>query len=207
MKKLLMLIVTIFLITGCTLVRIDNNIDNVLNLVLKQENDLTNTNSDGFSFYLPRLVKILSNDSYNYQMYSDGTYMYLYVDVINAYYKKEVTFESDSELFYSNSIEFTDKVGYLQITQVDGKYFVELMYNFSKIEAYVEKGKLTDVITNMAYILSTIRYNEDVIENIVIDDILNNKVEAIDIFKPRTNIKNIIEYIGDDEIIDDSEYE
>ena len=42
-----------------------------------------------------------------------------------------------------------------------------MMFNYSKIEGYVDKNDLRDSLNNMAYILSSIKYNDKVITNLL----------------------------------------
>ena len=75
-----------------------------------------------------------------------------------------------------------DKDGYLEINkQDDERYFIEFMYNYSKMEALVDYEDINDVILNMSYILSTVKFNNNVIKVILDDDFLVSE-EKYDIF-------------------------
>ena len=75
-----------------------------------------------------------------------------------------------------------DKDGYLEINkQDDERYFIEFMYNYSKMEALVDYEDIKDVILNMRYILSTVKFNNNVIKVILDDDFLVSE-EKYDIF-------------------------
>ena len=64
MKKVIMLFVLMFLLTGCNIMGISvvriktDNIDNILNVVLSKDNDLYNKTGKGYKYYKPmyRLV-------------------------------------------------------------------------------------------------------------------------------------------------------
>jgi len=196
MKKFLLLLTLTLLMTGCTVVRIDNNIDNVIKLTIeKKSNNLFNTTVEGYKYYLPRSVKIIDNSNYNQTFYNEGNYMYLYVDIISYYYKVNKEYEINKNSFYSKAISYKDKKGYVEVNLINGKYFVEIMYNYAKMESYVTPGKINDAITNMCYILSTIKFNDSVIKNIIVENRVNKAPEMIDIFKARREDSNFLDYI------------
>lgn len=196
MKKLIVLTLAIFLLTGCTVVRIKtDNIDNIINVILSKDNKLYNRVGKGYKYYNPRGVNYIDTREYNEKLYSDGNYYYLYVDVISYYYKKEFSYKENKKAYYSRLIDINNKKGYLEINEVDGQYLIEYVYNYSKIEALVNKEDINKVILDATYILSTIKFNSNVIKIMLNDDIFTNKEERYDIFTPKTKTDNFIEYI------------
>lgn len=189
MKKLLLTFVLLSL-CGCSIVRIDtSSIDNIVGVVLSKNNNLYNQIGKGYKYYIPRGVSYMDTNSYNDVLYSDGNYYYLYIDVISYYYKVVNDFQEDSNAYYSKKIEINDKQGYLEINkQNNGLYFIEYMYNYSKMEALVEYDDINDVVLDMTYILSTIKFNDNVVKIVLDDDFLVSE-EKYDIFtsKKETN--------------------
>ena len=59
------------------------------------------------------------------------------------------------------------------------------MYNYAKIEAVVNKENINEVVLNASYILSTIKYNSNVIKIMLNEDYFTNKEERYDIFTPK----------------------
>ena len=55
------------------------------------------------------------------------------------------------------------------------------MYNYSKMEVETDFENINDVVLNMTYILSTIKYNDDIIKIMLDDDFLVSE-EKYDIF-------------------------
>ena len=52
---LLIIFVSVFLVTGCTVVRIDtSDIDNIVDVVLSKDNSLYNHIGKGYKYYIPR---------------------------------------------------------------------------------------------------------------------------------------------------------
>ena len=41
-----------------------------------------------------------------------------------------------------------------------------MMFNYAKMEAYIPKEDLNETITNMSYILSSVKYNKNIIETL-----------------------------------------
>ena len=186
MKKLIIMLLSVFLLTGCTAVRINTDkIDTIINVVLSKDNTLYNTIGKGYKYYKPRGVTYIDTNEFNEKLYSNGNYYYLYVDINSYYYKKEFEYKENNESFYSKYIDINDKYGYLEINEYKGKYLIEFMYNYAKIEAVVNKENINEVVLNASYILSTIKYNSNVIKIMLNEDYFTNKEERYDIFTPK----------------------
>lgn len=186
MKKLIIMLLSVVLLTGCTAVRINTDkIDTIINVVLSKDNTLYNTIGKGYKYYKPRGVTYIDTNEFNEKLYSNGNYYYLYVDINSYYYKKEFEYKENNESFYSKYIDINDKYGYLEINEYKGKYLIEFMYNYAKIEAVVNKENINEVVLNASYILSTIKYNSNVIKIMLNEDYFTNKEERYDIFTPK----------------------
>jgi hypothetical protein len=191
MKKLILMLLAVFLFTGCTVVRIDtDNIDTIINVVLSKENTLYNTVGKGYKYYRPRGVTYIDTTEYNEKLYSNGYNYYLYVDINSYYYKKEFTYEENDEAYYSKYLEINDKFGYVEINEYKGLYLIEFMYNYAKIEALVEKDDINQTILDATYILSTIKYNSNVIKIMLNEDYFTDKEERYDVFTPKNTVKS-----------------
>lgn len=181
MKKLAILLVVI-LLTGCTVVRIDTtSVDNIINVVLSKDGktSIYNRIGKGYKYYIPRGVTYIDTNDLNDRLYSNGIYYYLYVDAISYFYKANINYEIDDEAYYYNKI--ADK-GYIKITEENTKYKIVFVYNYSRIEAVVEKNKIEEVVLNASYMLSTVEFNENVIKLMLNDDYFTNKEEQYDLF-------------------------
>ncbi|MDD2392024.1 MAG: hypothetical protein PHU94_03720 [Bacilli bacterium] len=179
------LILLVFLLAGCTVVRIDtSNIDTIINVVLSKDNNLYNRIGKGYKYFCPGGVAYITTNEYNEKLYSDGNYYYLYVDIISYYYKKEFKFEENNDIYYSKKIEINNKNGYLEIRKKDEKYLINFYYNYANIEALVKKEDINKVILNASYILSTIKYNSNVIKAVINEDYFENKETTYTEFIP-----------------------
>lgn len=199
-SRIIFMLLSVFLLSGCTVVRITtDNIDTIVSVVLSKDNTLYNTIGKGYKYYKPRGVTYIDTSEYNEKLYSNGNYYYLYVDINSYFYKKEFTYKENSESYYSRYIDVDDKTGYLEINKQDnGYYLVEFLYNYAKIEALVFEDDINDVVLNATYILSTIKYNSNVIKLMLNDDYFTNPEEKYDIFTPKVENSNFLEYTEED---------
>ncbi len=202
MKKVILLLACIsyiFFVTGCTAVRIDtNSIDNTINVILSKENTLYNRIGKGYKYYIPRGVIYIDTDEFNDKLYSNGNYYYLYIDAISYYYQKETTYKENKQAYYSKVIHTKNKKGYVEITKEGSKYLVKFTYNYAKIESLVDKKDIDDVILNASYILSTVKFNHNVIQLMLDDEYFTNKEEKYELFEStdqntNSNINNYVE--------------
>jgi hypothetical protein len=193
-RRALLAIVMILLLTGCTVVRINtDSIDTIVDVLLSKDNNLYNRVGRGYKYYIPRGVTYIDTDETNDKLYSKGNYYYLYVDVTSYYQKISNDYKENSDAYYSRKISKEDGFksdGYLEITEKDGLYYIEFLYNYSKIETVVSKNELKNAVLNSVYILSTIQFNDDVIELMSDEEKLNNREEKYEIFKNQKDEDN-----------------
>lgn len=196
MKKILILLL-VLVMTGCTVVRIDTkSIDNTISVILSKDNSLYNRVGNGYKYYVPRGVTYIDTDQFNEKLYSNSNYYYLYIDAIGYYYQTEIIYTPVEDAFYQKELNVNDKKGYVIVTEQKGKYFIEFMYNYAKIEALVEKEDINDVIMNSSYILSTVKFNHNVIKLLLDEDYFVNKDKQYNIFESKKPINNYIEEIN-----------
>lgn len=199
MKKIITIIFVIFITAGCTIVRIDTkSIDTTINVVLSKNNKLYNRIGKGYKYYVPKGVSYIDTDEYNDKLYSNGVYYYLYVDAVSYFYKRNITYKENKDAYYSRKIDINNKKGYLEINKVkDDKYHVDFLYNYAKIEALVPKSELNTVILNSTYILSTIKFNNNVVKLMLNDDYFINKEEKYDVFTSKKQNSNSLDYVDE----------
>lgn len=191
MKKIAILFM-VLLLTGCTIVRIDtSSIDNIVDVVLSKENKIFNRVGKGYKYYIPRGVSYIDTIELNDKLYSNGIYYYLYVDAVSYYYKTKTNYEENNKAYYSKKIN-GDKQGYLEIEKENDIYHVMFTYNYAKIEAKVSKEKLEEVVLNASYILSTIKFNDNIIELMLDSDYFTNKEEQYDVFNKKNENNNFL---------------
>lgn len=179
MKKAILVLLLVLVVSGCSAVRIDTkSIDNILNVILTKDNKLYNQVGQGYKYYLPGGVTYIDSDDLNDILYCNGSYYYLYIDAINYYYQTNNKYEYNPNAYYSKVINEQDGFkysGYIEVNEKDGLYYLEFVYNYAKIEALVKKDDLNNTILNASYILSTIKYNHSIVKLMLEDDYFTNK--------------------------------
>ena len=197
MKKLFVLLSIVVLATGCSVYRLDDtNISKNIKILLSHKTNLHNVNYDGYKYYLPKGISFVNKDSYNALLKDmNNNRYYMYVDVISYYHKKENDYEINNDSHYSQRLDYNNKTGYVQIDEIDDKYFIQFVYNYVKIEAYVSKKDLTDSITNICYILRSVKFNDSVIESLIGENALDYQEEDFSLFKADSSKESYMEVI------------
>lgn len=199
MKKIFLLLCLVVFLTGCSISQVEyDNIDSIIESVLTKKIELSNSYFEGYKYYLPRGLRLVGKKDYNAKLVSGKNTYYLYVDVIAYYNKVESKFEP-SDGYYSKELNFNNKKGYVEITKDNDMYFIEIMYNYAKIETLVEERNLESAIINSCYILSSVQFNDKVIETLVGENALDYKETIFDIFGPHRDTDEFLNY--------DEEYE
>lgn len=210
MKKLFVILMVITLcLTGCSVVNLNKkDIDEVINLVLLKNSKLKNSNFEGYSYYIPRELSFINKKDYNAILKDNSdNYYYLYVDAISYHHKIEKEYKVDDEAYFSRKLKKKDKFGYFEINKSEDGYFIEAMYNYMKVEAYVGENNLHDAVTNISIILSSIKYNDKVLDTLVGENILDYKEEVYNIFETKKNTSNFLDYIEEYEDIEEEKYD
>ena len=183
MKKYLILFLTLML-SGCSVVRINtNSLDTIVDVVLSKNNTLYNKDGQGYKYYIPNGVTHIDTDDLSHTLYYKGEYLYLYVDIVSYYYKKNIKYKKNDYAYFSKKIGNDDKTGYVEVIKKDDLYYVNFYYNYARIEALVSRDNLSNTILNASYILSTIKYNKGLIKTMLDDEYLINKAGKYDLFK------------------------
>lgn len=202
MKRLIVLlsIVTI-LVTGCSINKLDNNdIGKNIKTLMSEKVKLYNVFYEGYKYYLPKGIAFLDKEEYNAILKDkDNNRYYIYIDAIGYYHKQENDYEIKNDAHYSKKLDYNGKTGYIQIDEVEGKYFIQFVYNYAKMEAYVSKDSLTDVITNMCLILRTVKYNDAVLESLIGENRLNYKEENYTLFKADSSKESFLDVVEREE--------
>lgn len=195
MKKYICLTLALFLLTGCSIIKVEEeSFDSIINTVLYADSNLVNASYDGYKFYLPRGTIVDEKKQYNLEIKDKDNYYYLYVDTIAYYYKTKKEHLVDNTLFYSKNLEYKNNFGYVDISKIGDKYFLEVMYNYAKIEAYVDRN-VYDAFLNICYILSTIQFNDSAISYQLSNQELEVTTEEFDIFNSKKDADNFLQYI------------
>lgn len=207
MKKIIVLLSMIILLSGCSIIKIDNqSIDVIIDTVLRSDNELCNTVFEGYKYYLPNGFSIAQKMDYNAKLVHEKQNYYLYVDVISYYHKKMATYENNNNAYYFKQLNYKYQ-GYIQIDEVEDMYFVQVMYNYAKIETYTTKDNLNNTLVLSGQILSSVKFNDSVLDTLVGENVLSYEEETFSILKPKTDSKNFLDYDEEYNVYYDKENE
>jgi len=198
MKKVFILLLILTLCAGCTRITDLENYDIVINDIINNDKNIVNTTSMGYKYYLPLGVEKVYDKDFNQKFKIDDVYMYLYVDVVSYYYKNKLNFNDvNTDSYYYKELNINGKSGYIKVTLEDDLYFIKIVYNYAKLESYVSKTKLNNVLTNSMVILNSIDYNDNLIENILEDDYFSSVDKEYEIDKPDDAESKFSEYLSE----------
>ena len=195
MKKVILIVFLCFMVCGCVNVN-KSSIDQILTDSLSSELKFYNTQRTGYKYYLPKGIKTLNKNDYN-EILADGkNKYYMYVDVLS--YKNKISFDyiKKTDAYYSNVIKYQDKFGYLEIKKMESeKYLIEIMYNYAKIEVMVEDSEINKTIAYAISILSSIEYNDNVLDNLLGENKLNFSDVEYNIFETAETESNYLNWV------------
>lgn len=208
MKKIILIIIILVLTAGCTNINklsYDDIVNNITTISTKD-----NIYRTGYSYYLPRGMKVADSTLYNEVIEDANSKYYLYVDVVSFYKKITKEYEINNNAIYSSKINYNDKFGYVEVNLLkNDKYLVEIMYNYAKIEVIVEKEDINKSVTNAMIVLSTITYTDDIVKNLLSIDEVTSSEEKFSVFDEDASDSNFLEvykeygnYEGDDKVPD-----
>ncbi len=201
LRRIVLVAMLLLLVTGCKTQKLySNDIDKNIDIILNRDTKYVNHDAIGFQYYLPSEVNVSEVKEFNHILYSKGNKYYLYADVVSYYHKVKNKYKINKKAYYSKTLSNNKKIGYLEINKENGKYYVEMMYNYAKIEAFVKKNELNDTIINMCYILSSVRYNDDVVETMLGDskyDLSENEKYNIFNTKKEESSRTFLDYVNE----------
>ena len=185
MKKIIILLSVLF-ITGCSfndkgIEKIESDTYGILSYTVPN----TNVGAKGFKYYKPRDFAMLEEKEFNHTLVHNGNKYYLNID-INAYYSKK--------------LNYNDLSGYIEIREGKNSYFyIKMLYNYSYIEVEVKESDINDAVNSSLVILSSIRYNDKVINELTLNKDVAGKETQYEIKKPdlieeSKNILDVYEY-------------
>ena len=210
-KFILFSLFACILLTGCTTMN-EMSMQEIINKGTDRNAIVYNKYRKGYKYNLPRGLTVLDSTEYNEIIRDDKYTYYLYVDAVSQYNKVIEKYEVTDKAHTSIQISFEDKYGYLEINKLeDGKYFIEIMYNYAKIEVIVREIDAKVVVSNALSILASIDFNNDVLKTLLDEEVSQFSEFEIDIFDTVTSADS--QYLGtveekeeDEEEVHDSDY-
>ena len=202
MKKLFILLsISVLFITGCSIKKLDNdNIENNIDTLMSVKVSMYNEFYEGYKYYLPKALRFVDKDEYNAVLmdFHNNRY-YLYVDAISYYHKISNNYEESSESYLSKRLDYGKKTGYIQIDEVDSNYLVQFVFHYAKMEAYVPKDEIVDVVSNMCCVLRSVKFHDAILDSLIGENILDYKEEDFSLFKADSSKENFLDVVEREE--------
>ncbi len=87
-KKILLIIVCLFVFSGCKIEDISNKkIEKNVDLILSKNIKYSNQDAIGYQYYLPNYISIKETNEFNQELYFQGKTFYMYTDIVSYYHK------------------------------------------------------------------------------------------------------------------------
>ena len=179
MKKIaIVLLGCIFLTSGCSTIT-EYSYEQIISESLASPVNSTNISRAGYKYYLPKGLRLLEQEGTNEIISHNDTIYYLYVDYVSYYNKINEEYKVNTDAVYSEKIQKDENFGYIEIKNTSNdKYFIEIMYNYAKIEVIVEKESTNEAVAYAMSILTSINYQDTVLIGLMGEDVLtSNEVE------------------------------
>ena len=183
MKKIFMFLLILLICNGCSNLA-NLNYDEIISDTINSNYNITNENRRGYLYYLPKGMRIIESTGTNEVLSKNENYYYLYVDLVSYYNKVESSYKEKNDVVFSKSIKNDDKFGYIEIKKTTNeKYFIEIMYNYAKIEVIVKEENLKEALTYCSTILTSINYQDIVLKSLMEENSLKSSEVMYNIFE------------------------
>ncbi len=204
MKRIVLLLSLILVTSACTNL---NNLDykDNINAVIKSNsnNKLYNHVGNGYKYYLPKYMSVKNMINFNEKINSNDYTYYLYLDVVSFNSKKQDKINKKCDINYE--FKQNNSEGFLCVNNINNEYLVEIVYNYAKIEVKVAKNDLNEAINNGIIILSTIKYDSDLISKMIGESKLDGSEETLNIFKNTKSKDDFLDVVEEYDNYDDSQ--
>lgn len=196
MKKSLLILLMVIILSGCSITRIDNyDYNKLINKITSLDIKILNKVGNGYNYYTPKGVVRIDSNTYNDVLKRDNITYYLYVDIVSYYYKNKNEYKVSKNTYYSSSFGNEKKQGYVEVTNNKDKLYVKMDYNYAKIETYVDKKDLKQALIDISYILSSVEFNDSLLKKMYESGNLTSKDEVYKLFDNKGKEGNFLEYI------------
>ncbi len=203
MKKVI-IILSVILLTGCTTYSSNTlTMERAIGSVIESGPKYANTNGKGYRYYKPRDFSVLEEKDFNIVLLNNSYNFYFNVD-LNAYYISKnnsyrVDYVVDNEIYFSYKFNYNNIDGYISIRDgKNGYFYIKMLYNYSCIEVGVREKDIKKAVIDSAIILSSVNYNDKVIEKLIASRDLVSSESTYEIAKPKVesdrNILDVAEY-------------
>ncbi len=202
-KKIIACLLLILLTTGCTTIQ-NSAIPDIINRVTNNKHQLCNHIKSGYKFYMPRGLDSTKVDESNEIIKGKNETYYLYIDLVDYNSKREQKYEINPDYYYSVIFKKNDTSGILNIRKTENNnYIIQAIYNYARIEVETNEPNLNKVILNSLTMVTTIQYNDSVIQSLIGKSSYKSSEEVVSIFDTRETESNSLDvddsYSGNEE--------
>lgn len=199
MKKIFILSLFVCsVLCGCTPVQ-DMSLEEVIEKGTDRNVSVYNKYRKGYKYNVPKGLDVIDNSEYNEILVSSNYTYYLYVDAVSYYNKVIEEYKTNEISHVSRQITYEDKYGYLEINELnDNKYFIEIMYNYAKIEVIVKKEDINVTVANAMSVLTSIEFNDSVLKTVLDEETSHFKEYEFNIFETATNNSEYMQAVDSD---------
>lgn len=204
MKRIVLLLSLILVTSACTNLNNLEYKDNINEVIKSNSNNkLYNHVGNGYKYYLPKYMSVKNMINFNEKINSNDYTYYLYLDVVSFNSKKQDKINKKCDINYE--FKQNNNEGYLCVNNINNEYLVEIVYNYAKIEVKVAKNDLNEAINNGIIILSTIKYDSDLISKMIGESKLDGSEETLNIFKDTKSKDDFLDVVEEYDNYDDSQ--
>ncbi len=184
MKKNIILILFIScVLCGCTSIQ-NESIEQLISDSTSNNVRVYNAYRKGYKYNLPKGLYSVDSTDFNEVIASKNYNYYLYIDGVSYYNKVIEKYEVNKTSYVSMPIVYEDKYGYLEINKLkSGKYFIEIMYNYAKIEVVVKEEDIKASVANAINVLKSVSFNNNILKNVLGDETTQAKEFDFNIFE------------------------
>lgn len=182
-KKIILILFISCILCGCTSIQ-NKTIEQIINDSTSKNLRVSNTYRKGYKYNLAKGLYSIDSTDFNEVIVSKNYKYYLYVDGVSYYNKVIEKYEEKKGPYVSMPIVHEDKYGYLEINKLDeDKYFIEIMYNYAKIEVVVAERDIKETVANAINILKSVTFNNNILKNVLGDETTQAKEFDFNIFE------------------------
>ena len=182
-KKIILILFISCILCGCTSIQ-NKTIEQIINDSTSKNLRVSNTYRKGYKYNLAKGLYSIDSTDFNEVIVSKKNKYYLYVDGVSYYNKVIEKYEEKKGPYVSMPIVHEDKYGYLEINKLDeDKYFIEIMYNYAKIEVVVAERDIKETVANAINILKSVTFNNNILKNVLGDETTQAKEFDFNIFE------------------------
>lgn len=203
MKKIFILSLLVCLLCGCTSIQ-EMSLEDIVNNGTGSKIEVYNNYRKGYKYNVPKGLAVVDNSLYNEVLASNKYSYYLYVDAVSYYNKVIEKYNVDNNAYVSMPISYEDQYGYLEINVLSNKkYFIEIMYNYAKIEVIVKEEDIKLAVANAISVLSSVSFSDKILSNLLDEETAQFKEYGFNIFETKKTESSILESINSSEYEED----